>query len=76
LREENKFQELERAVFRAIVGLEKGEVGEPLNQLYVSCGKDIYTNVNVTVFFQNLLHSHPFTLFVPTYSVRSVTLLR
>jgi hypothetical protein len=57
---------LERAVFRAIVGLEKGEVGEPLNKIYVSYIKDIYiyiyiyTNVNVTVFFQNLLHDHSF----------------
>lgn len=51
LREENKFQTLERKVFRGTVGPKKGEVGELLNQLYVSYDEVMYTSDNVTVYF-------------------------
>ena len=46
LREENKFPALEREVFRAIVGPKKGEVGEPVNQLYISYDEVTYISVN------------------------------
>jgi hypothetical protein len=51
LREENKFQALERKVSRGRVGPQKDEMGELLKQLYMSYGEVIYTSVNVTVCF-------------------------
>jgi predicted NBD/HSP70 family sugar kinase len=44
-------QALERKVSRARVGPQKDEVGELLNQIYVSYDEVIYTSVNVTVCF-------------------------